>query len=313
MRSCGFANDVPTIPSVLDEGRRIRDGGSENFFGCHTALVVVGIKDLDILRIRNLDVCGNGDEAVFTVPRITKFSVCKEVSVVIVGEEFGVIGDEKGTGFGGEQIGSRDAATTFFRQGGGDGQGLEDGGLGVVHIHTAVEEGRDLGGGVVVDGNEGAGVGDATDRSVAGDGALGVLVELVGGVIGNEGFAEVVVFGGGETVANGVVVVIKGEAGDLDVVVGEGAAGGGNFGAGVIAVVVLDGGVVKSTGTGNGGATTEGVVGIGVVGKEGGVVVGLNGGDEVALGFVGAGPGVPRAVVGKGLDEVGAGKVGVGS
>ena len=221
------------------------------------------------------------DESIFGVPGVGETAAGKEVTVKVVGELFGVLREEEGAGFGENEVVGVGVVGVSWEDG-GDGEGVEDGADCVVDVVAAKEEGGNLQSGVVVDGDEGVRVANATDGGVAGNGAGSVLVEGVGSVGGGELFAVVVVFGGGGAVANWVVGVVEGEAGNLGVVVGEGAAGGGDFGTGVVAVVVLDRGVVEGSGAGNGGAPAEGVVGVVVAGQEGGVVVGLDGSEEVA-------------------------------
>ena len=131
------------------------EGG--DVFGDAAVAMVIGAVDADRRRT-DLDNGGEGlcaDEAVFSIPSVGKTAVGKKVAILVVGEQFGVVGDEEGAGFGGNEVG---IVGVIGGQGGSDGEGLEDGAGGVINIVAAVEEGRDLGGRVVVDRGQRAGV-----------------------------------------------------------------------------------------------------------------------------------------------------------
>jgi len=104
------------------------------------------------------------DKPVFGVPRVGEAAVGGEVAVKVVGEHLWGLGDEEAAGLGGDEVGAGGVAGG---EDGGDLQGLEDRGEGVVGPHAPVEEGGLLHGRGAVDEDRRAGVGRAAHGGVA--------------------------------------------------------------------------------------------------------------------------------------------------
>ena len=190
--------------------------------------MVVGVGDDD-------GVVAGHDEAVFAVPEVVEATVGGHVTVGVVGEEFGSLGDENRACGGEDDIGGVGAGRVDC---GVDFKVLAHGRCRVVGLVATVEERALSEGGPLVDGDGGVGGGFAAKGCITGDGALGVLVEGVSGVGRNERVALLVVVRGRGAVANRVVGVVVVEASHGRI--GEGTAGGDHFGAKVVAVGVHD-------------------------------------------------------------------------
>ena len=166
------------------------------------------------------------------------------------GSILAVVGDAPGAGLGGDQglvavkvvleelrgLGDVDTARhgrNFVRtvgwrreRGGGDERGV-DCGLRVIELVAAEEILAESVSWILVDGDGRVGVREATDRRDAGNGARGVLVQAVRGVLGDDGRPGLGVVGCRYAVADGVVGKILVEAADGQASLG--AAGGDDF------------------------------------------------------------------------------------
>ena len=174
------------------------------------------------------------DEAVFTIPIVGPAAVADEVAVGVVEISLGGLGEEEGAGVAGNEVGAAGAGTA---QDGDVGDAEPDRGGGVIRVQFGAPVGALARGCLEIDGDGGVAAGSALDFGEAGDGALGVLVEVVGGVgldteVGTAGIAAV---GGGLAVADVIESVLELLAGDGGAV-GPEAFAGGHLAEGVVLV-----------------------------------------------------------------------------
>ena len=147
------------------------------------------------------------------------------------------------------------------KRGSGDERGVDWRG-GVVELVAAVEVLAESPGRVLVDGYGRVGVREAADRRDAGNGAGRILVQAVRRVLGDDGRPGLVVVGGRDAVADGIVGKILVEAADRGASLG--AAGGDDFAPQVVSVGVGGAGEVaeRLAGAGDRRAASRRVVGI---------------------------------------------------
>ena len=140
---------------------------------------------------------------------------------------------------------------------------------------------------VLVDGDGCVGVREAADRRDAGDGAGGILVQVVRRVLGDNRRAGLGVVGGGYAVADGVVGKILVEAADWCAVLG--APGGDDFAPQVVAVGVHRAGEVaeRLAGAGDRRAASRRAVRIAEGGDDARAEAVGDRGDKVAILLVG--------------------------
>ena len=196
------------------------------------------------------------DEAVLGVPRVSPAAVAGEVAVGVVEIGLGGLGEEEGAGVAGDEVGAAGARTA---EDGDVGDAEPDRGGRVIRIQFGAPIRTLAEGGLEIDGDGGVAAGAALDLGEAGDGALGVLVEVVGGVgleaeVGTAGVAAV---GGGLAVADVIEAVLELLSGD------GGAIGPEAFAGSDLAESVVLVNPVAAVGVGGAGALVGGVVVVG--------------------------------------------------